>query len=116
MAGNAKTLNSAKDVETRPFWQDLEAMLGSDILEREEAGLMNGSMSGESWKAFLKTIRDEAVARLQAYRQESYLMPGFRPSGLQSYCEERKKLEREYVRALVDLYCSAERAYKTLSG
>ena len=106
---------SAIPLETRPFWQDLEAMLGSELLN-EHDGHFSGSLSGESWKAFLKTIRDETVSRLNAYRQEGYVSQGFQASSLHPYYETRKKIERDYLRSLADLYCSAERAYKTLSG
>lgn len=98
------------------FGEEVERMLASDVLNGPDNGYLNGSMSGESWKAFLKTVRDEAVHKLSAYRYEASQTREFRASSLQPYCEQRMKIERDYMRALVDLYNSAERAYKTLSG
>ena len=97
------------------FSSDLENMLASDIPE-SGGGYMNGSLSGESWKSFLKDLREEAVNRLKAYRGEGTIRTGFRASSLQPYCEERMRIEREYVRGLVNLYGNAERTYKNLSG
>lgn len=102
---------NVKDAE--PFGQALENMLSSDI---GEGGYLKGSLSGESWKAFLKGLRREAVNRLKAYRGEAFMHVEFRASSLQPYCEERMRIEREYVRGLVKLYGNAERAYKSLSG
>jgi hypothetical protein len=97
------------------FSIDLENMLASDIPD-SGGGYMNGSLSGESWKSFLKDLRQEAVNRLKAYRSEGTIRTGFRASSLQPYCEERMRIEREYVRGLVNLYGNAERTYKNLSG
>jgi hypothetical protein len=77
---------------------------------------MKGSLSGESWKAFLKTVRDEVLERLEAYRKEAGRTPGFCASTLGNYHEEKRKIERAYLRNLVVLYKSAEKAYKTVSG
>lgn len=98
------------------FGEEVERMLASNVFTGQNNGYLNGSMSGESWKAFLKTVRDEAVHKLSAYRHEAAQTREFRASSLQPYCEQRMKIERDYMRALVDLYNSAERAYKTLSG
>ncbi len=100
--------------EEQPFWLELEEMLQSQVLE-QQTGYMNGSMSGESWRAFLKTVRDEVLERLQAYRVNDGNID-FCASSLGPYREERRKLERTYMRDLVVLYHSAERAYKTLNG
>lgn len=100
--------------EDRPFWQDLEDMLGSDALD-EGGGHLAGSMSGESWRAFLKTVRDEVLDRLDAYRMRME-NGGFCASSLGPFMEERQKIERAYLRNLAVLYRSAEKAYKTLSG
>jgi|GEM_PF-3143981 len=94
---------------------EIEKMLASPVPD-EAGGHLHGSMSGESWRAFLKTVRDEAVQRLHSYRLESDEQRGFRASTLAPYHERRLKMERDYLRGLVDLYNSAERAYKTLSG
>lgn len=98
----------------KPFWQELEDMLQSSVLYDGDEGYLRGSMSGESWKAFLKVVRDEVLERLDAYRAE---MPvGFCASTLGPYHEEKKKIERAYLRNLMVLYRSAERTYKSLSG
>ena len=116
--GNVKSFERAKKVagkaEEKPFWEDLEAMLEASVLEDE--GYMKGSMSGESWKAFLKMVRDEVLERLDAYRRQSDPSSGFCASSLGPYREEKKRIERAYLRNLVVLYKSAERAYKTVSG
>jgi hypothetical protein len=101
------------DKDAEPFGRTLENMLGSDI---GEGGYLKGSLSGESWKAFLQGLRGEAVNRLKAYRGGAFMHVEFRVSSLQPYCEERMRIEREYVRGLVKLYGNAERAYKSLSG
>jgi hypothetical protein len=99
--------------DDKSFGRALENMLGSDI---GEGGYMQGSLAGESWKAFLQGLRGEAVTRLKAYRGEAFMHVEFRASSLQPYCEERMRIEREYVRGLVKLYGNAERTYKSLSG
>jgi len=101
--------------EEERFGLDLENMMNSDVAE-QGGGYMQGSLSGESWKSFLHGLRQEAVNRLKAYRGETCLNMGFRASSLQPYCEERMRIEREYVRGLVKLYGNAERTYKSLSG
>lgn len=100
--------------EDRPFWLDLQEMLESMDLN-ETGGYMAGSMSGESWRAFLKTVRDEVLDRLEAY-QRANEKKDFCASSLGSFVEERQKIERTYLRNLAVLYRSAEKAYKTLSG
>lgn len=105
-----------KKIEERPFWQDLEEMLQSPALQDYDEGYMKGSMSGESWKAFLKMVRDEVLERLEAYRMETNMPSGFCASSLGPYREQKKKIERDYLRSLALLYRSAERAYKSVSG
>lgn len=100
----------------KPFWQDLEDMLHSAELHALDEGYLKGSLSGESWKAFLKTVRDEVLERLEAYRAGADYTSGFCASTLGNYQEEKRKIERAYLRNLVILYKSAERAYKTVSG
>lgn len=97
------------------FSDDLENMINAD-LQNIGAGYMQGSLSGESWKMFLVNLRCEAVNRLKTYRDNGSITVGFRASSLQPYCEERMRIEREYVRGLVSLYGKAERAYKSLTG
>lgn len=112
--GQKKTAPLRQSVlEDTSFGQELENMLHSKI---GEGGYMQGSLSGESWKTFLHGLRQEAIGRLRAYRGESCIDVGFRASSLQPYCEERMRIEREYVRGLVKLYGDAERTYKSLSG
>ncbi len=106
-----------KKKDVQPFWQELEEMLQSCEDHDLDEGHMKGSLSGESWKAFLKMVSDEVLERLEAYRRESERpVSGFCASSLGSYREEKKKIERAYLRNLVVLYKSAERAYKTVSG
>jgi hypothetical protein len=100
--------------EDRPFWLELEEMLQSDALDGN-GGYLAGSMSGESWRAFLKTVRDEVLERLHAYTARAQ-NGGFCASSLGSFVEEQQKIERAYLRNLAVLYRSAEKAYKTLSG
>lgn len=100
--------------ERKPFWLELEEMLQS--ADELEEGYMRGSLSGESWKAFLKMVRDEVLERLEAYRADSERSSGFCASTLGNYHEEKRKIERDYLRNLVVLYKSAERAYKSVSG
>ena len=105
-----------KKTEERPFWQELEDMLQSSVFnDDEQDGYLRGSMSGESWKAFLKMVRDEVLERLDAYQAEGQ-STGFCASTLGPYREEKKKIERAYLRNLMVLYRSAERTYKSLSG
>lgn len=115
-AQNSRKISAKALSGEMPFGEEVERMLASDVFTGQDKGYLNGSMSGESWKAFLKTVRDEAVHKLSAYRYEAAQTREFRASSLQPYCEQRMKIERDYMRALVDLYHSAERAYKTLSG
>lgn len=116
MANVKKAKFSQSSKAEKPFWQELEEMLDPDFINDPDGGHMNGSMCGESWKSFLSALREEAVERLKSYRRESYMAVGFRASSLQPYCEERMKIERDYVRNLVHLYGNSARAYKTLSG
>lgn len=105
-----------KKTEERPFWQELEEMLQSSVFnDDEQDGYLRGSMSGESWKAFLKMVRDEVLERLDAYQADGQ-SAGFCASTLGPYREEKKKIERAYLRNLMVLYRSAERTYKSLSG
>lgn len=104
----------AEKIDDAPFWQELEAMLHSSALEDGDEGYLKGSMSGESWKAFLKMVRDEVLQRLEIYQSEN--QTGFCASTLGPYREEKKKLDRAYLRNLMVLYRSAERAYRSLSG
>ena len=99
--------------DEKSFGRMLEGVAYADI---GEGGYMRGSLAGESWKAFLQGLRLETVSRLKAYRGETFMNVEFRASTLQPYCEERMRIEREYVRGLVKLYGNAERAYKSLSG
>jgi len=107
---------SIKAQERKPFWLELEEMLSSAEIHELDEGYLKGSLSGESWKAFLKTVRDEVLQRLQAYKAESERNYGFCASTLGNYHEEKRKIERAYLRNLVVLYKSAERAYKAVSG
>lgn len=116
MAAKAKpSLNVVGSSEERPFTQDLERMLNSIALNEVEIGYLNGSMSGESWKAFLKTVRDEVLDRLRHYSDQDNSTQ-FCASTLGPYREERKKIEREYMLSLVRMYQNAEKAYRSLSG
>lgn len=99
-----------------PFWLELEYMLQSAEANGLDEGYLKGSLSGESWKIFLGAVRDEVLERLAAYRREDERHAGFCASSLSSYREERRKIERAYLRDLVTLYKNAERAYKTVSG
>lgn len=99
-----------------PFWLELEHMLQSAEANGLDEGHLKGSLSGESWKMFLGTVRDEVLERLAAYRREDETHAGFCASSLSNYREERRKIERAYLRDLVTLYKNAERAYKTVSG
>jgi hypothetical protein len=110
-----KTSVSRRKID-RPFWQELEEMLQSEVFIDATHGHLSGSMSGESWKAFLKTVRDEVLQKLDDYRAESFGSAGFCASSLGPFREEKMKLERAYLRNLVDLYKSAEKAYRSLSG
>jgi hypothetical protein len=109
-------ITDRRRASARPFWQELEDMLESGVFIDAEHGHMNGSLSGESWKAFLKLVRDEVVLKLDEYRQESMGASGFCASSLGPFREEKLKIERAYLRSLVDLYQSSEKAYRTLSG
>lgn len=111
-----KQIRSIKAEKDRPFWLELEEMLQSAEVHELDEGYMRGSLSGESWKAFLKTVRDEVLERLAAYRAEAGRNPAFCASTLGNYHEEKRKIERAYLRNLVILYKSAERAYRTVSG
>lgn len=94
---------------------EIERMIEADI-DTLAGGYMNGTMSGESWKAFLQTVRDETIARLRAYRDGGFDQSVFRASTLQPYCEERMRIERDYLANLAALYASASAAYKSLTG
>lgn len=100
----------------RPFWQELEDMLQSEVFIDWDEGFMKGSMSGESWKAFLKSVRDEVLQKLDEYRAESNGEQAFCASSLGPYREEKMKIERAYLRSLAVLYRNAEKSYKALSG
>lgn len=98
-----------------PFWQEVEDLIQSEIYIDAE-GYLNGYMSGESWKAFLKTIHDEVECHLADYRDEVNRNGHFYASSLAPYLEERQKIRRAYLRNLAVLYRSAGKAYKILSG
>lgn len=106
----------AQEQSDGPFWLELEHMLQSADIHALDEGHLKGSLSGESWKAFLKMVRDEVLERLDAYRRDREGQEGFCASSLSNYREEKRKIERAYLRNLVVLYKSAERAYKTVSG
>lgn len=111
-----KSLRPKKPQEERAFWLELEDMLQSAEAYELDEGYMKGSLSGESWKAFLKMVRDEVLERLEACRTEAGKTSGFCASSLGNYREEKRKIERAYLRNLAVLYKSAEKAYKTVSG
>lgn len=113
---SAKKQVVATEAGDEPFWLELERMLQSAAANGLDEGHLKGSLSGESWKAFLGSVRDEVLERLAAYRRENETHTGFCASNLGGYCEERRKIERAYLRDLVTLYKNAERAYKTVSG
>lgn len=100
--------------EELPFWRELEEMLHFNSGDQDQ-GHLAGSMSGESWKAFLKTVRDEVLQRLEEYSVQAG-SPGFCASSLGPFWDEKQKIEKAYLRNLAVLYRSAEKAYKTLSG
>jgi hypothetical protein len=108
-------LSSLRLKNDRPFWQELEDMLQSEVFIAEEEGFMKGSMSGESWKSFLRDVRDEILQKLDDYRMESN-DHAFCASILGPYREEKMKIERAYLRSLAALYRNAEKAYRSLSG
>lgn len=99
--------------EERPFWKDIEDILMSGA--PDDTGFMNGSMTGESWRAYLRELREEILSRLEVYRSHAD-KGGFCASTLGPYRDERQKIERVYLRNLASLYRTAERSYKTLSG
>jgi hypothetical protein len=97
----------------RPFWQEIEDILLSTA--PDDTGFLTGSMTGESWRAYLQELRAEILDRLEMYR--SYAdRGGFCASTLGPYRDERQKIERVYLRNLTALYRNAERSYRTLSG
>ncbi len=100
----------------QPFLQALDDVLAlMDEVDAQEAGWLDGSLSGQSWQHFMEQLRIDLLRHLQRYRDNAR-RGDFSPATLSALKNEQQKIERLYVRDLVALYQRAAQTYKTLSG
>lgn len=99
-----------------PFLEALEeALAAMEAADEGGTGWLDGSISGRCWHSFMEQVRGDLLNRLQAYRDTAQ-SGEFQPATLNSLREERRRIERLYIRDLVGLYQQAAQQYKSLSG